>query len=263
MHNMDLPDEAVIAKIQTVIGEYDTSIEALKALKSAGISNEIITEMLKSQQKLASPAISEIPETQTDPNDPMAGYNPGVYIMGDDGKLAKLEPGKLTRKEKAPNLAVLALTPFSVGDGETCYFNNVKPPVVTSHRPSFTFYISQTRFASNIENEEFRQLADLPLQNLAVVKLEKENDRIIFKYKYREKLIKRLIRLKVEEVYKDVYKVTLESDLPDGNYALGSFDFDMASSSGIFVTSSKDVINTTFSLCLLPFTIQGGEITNK
>lgn len=270
MHNLGFADEVLVAKIRSVQGEYDTNLETLIALKREGVSNVIITEMLRTQQNPnAVTTLAPIvpPQAQSDPNDPMAQYEPGVYLASDDGKLIQLEPGKLTRKDKQMSSAAVLFNPFSpfmdTRGEETCYFNDKEFPITNSRRPEFTFYLAKKRsMGPYVGSGHMFQFSRLPVNYIVVAKLEREDNRPIFKYKPRDDMGKRLIRFKVEEVYKNVYKATPESDLLDGDYAIGIFDFDLASSSGF--RGEGTMAGPAFTQCLLPFTVresvQEGEV---
>jgi hypothetical protein len=263
MHNMGLPDDAIIAKIRVTGGnEFDTSLSALIALKTAGVSNQVTTEMLKSQGKQKpDDAAANVRETQqvpqpqqADPNNPMVQYEPGIYLTGDDGKLIKLEPGEPTRKRKTPGIMAYAFI-LPKGGEETCYFND-KPPVVSSHRPELTFYFVKGGITPYTPYW-LGEFAKRPTKNMVLIKLAKEGDRTIFKYKYNEKLEKRLLPLNVEATYKNIiYKAAPQVELTDGDYAIGSFDFDMASSSGATTGGNE---RFQFSQYLFLFTVKGGK----
>ena len=253
MHQLGLPDAVVVAKIKATNGKYDTSINGLKALKHAGISNDVITAILESQQKPTSSAVAVAPVVpkmfQDDPNDPMVRYEPGNYIKGDDGSLTKLETGKLTFK---PPSSRLLFVPFaSLGAKSKWYFNDVTPFVTKSHRPEFTFY-----FATKMEGRN--PLAPFPIENMVIVKLEREDGRLMLTERVFGDLSKSMFRLKLEKVYKNiVYKAVLESDLPDGDYALGNYDFDQAK--GGF--GSSQLTGSQFvGHGLFPFTVKGSEV---
>lgn len=253
MHQLGLPDAAVIAKIKSVNGKYDTSIKAMKALKAAGISGEIITAMLESQQKPTAPVaapMSGLPSRfQPDPNDPMAQYEPGNYIKSEDGSLLKMEAGKVTAQ--GPSGAAMFIPFAGLAAKTKWYFNDVSPVVTTSRRPEFTFY-----FATKVDGQNL--FAQLPLENMVIVKLERDDNRLMLTQRVFGKLSKGMIRLKLEKVYKTtIYKAVVDSDLPDGDYALGNYDFDAGKSGAM---GSGSIAGAQFVIHgLYPFTVKGGE----
>ncbi len=257
MHSMGLPDDTIIAKIKTTNGKYDTDMNSLRALKAAGISTSIIKEMFVSLQSISTSntltMAPVVPQAPVDPNNPMAQYEPGVYVADDNGKLVRLELGKMTNTEKRPNFLTYTVAPLS-GGSETFYFNNTNITPVSQRRPEFTIYISRRFGVPNDMASVLMKFSSLPINNIVIIKLEEENGRHVLKFRNKENLSKRFIRLKIEEVYKDVFKATPESDLPEGSYAIGIYDFDTAESGGLI--SQRPLANSFFAQELIPFIVK-------
>lgn len=247
LHQLGLPDATVIAKIKAVNGKYDTSISALKALKAAGISSEIITAMLETQQKPAAAPMPSFPGMEADPNDPMAQYEPGTYIKGTDGKLVRMLSGKVTAQGPSGSM----LNPFAGLTAKSKYFfSDVEPVITTSRTPEFTFY-----FADKLSGQNM--FSRLPLANMVIVKLEKEDGRLMFSHRLSGDISGILIRLKVEKVYKSIVcKAVPISELPDGDYAIGNYDFDAAGSKWGKITAASQLA----MMGLYPFTVKGGVV---
>lgn len=244
LHQLGLSDAAVIAKIKAMNGKYDTSIGALKALKVAHVSNEIITAMLETQQQ--KPAAPVTPNAAymrpSDPDDPMNQYTSGgVYIKGDGGKLTRLETAKGT--VKGPSNAMLFIPFAGLAAKVKYYFNDLEPMVLKSRRPDITFY-----FASKTGTPRF---SGQPVGNMVIVELEREDGRLMLTDR---RLTSKMTRIKLEKVYKDiVYRAVPPADLPDGDYAIGNYDFDNAH-------SVASLAKASFLTELYPFTIKGGEV---
>lgn len=217
LHKLGLPDAAVIAKIKSVTGKYDTSIEGLKALKAAGISGEIITAILEAQI-MPTRSTPNIPGMQADPNDPMGRYSAGIYLKGEGGKLIRLEGGKETT-QTGDNYKGIGW--FGSPTATTTYINDLEPPVVKPRRPEFVFYLAK--------KSGLNQFSFVPVANIALVPLAREGGRLIFVNRKRSDLTERMIHFKLEKIYNDTYKATPVSDLPDGDYAIMSYDSDLAS----------------------------------
>lgn len=89
---LGLSDDLIIEKIRQSERQFDTSIDGIKKLKGAGISDVVLKEMIS--PKVASPASIPPPTSslaQSNPNDPTALHEPGIYLQ-EEGKLLKLEP---------------------------------------------------------------------------------------------------------------------------------------------------------------------------
>ena len=91
-----LPEEVIIAKIQTSKTNFDVSTNGLVALNKAGVPASIIKAMM-------TPANNSISEKTTagDPNDPLVDHDAGIYIYyktsGGKRKLVELEPTVYTQ----------------------------------------------------------------------------------------------------------------------------------------------------------------------
>jgi hypothetical protein len=87
LHKLGLGDAVIVSKIQASTCNFDTSVDALKVLKDAGISDSVIQAML-----LTFPSTKAAPAPATtapagDPNDPKAAHASGIYLYQTiDGK---------------------------------------------------------------------------------------------------------------------------------------------------------------------------------
>src|SRR5271169_1564987 len=75
LHKLGLGDAVIVSKIQASTCNFDTSVDALKALKDAGISDSVIQAMLLAYPSTtkAAPAPA-IAAPAGDPNDPKASH---------------------------------------------------------------------------------------------------------------------------------------------------------------------------------------------
>ncbi len=95
MFALGLTDDVIIDKIHAAPAtDFDTSIEGLKALKEAKVSDSVIRAMINPHP--ASPAgASKESAAPADPNDPNSPHDPGIYMYskGKNGlQLTMLEP---------------------------------------------------------------------------------------------------------------------------------------------------------------------------
>ena len=102
LHKLGLGDSTIVAKIKASTCNFDTSIDALKALKDAGIADEIIQAMLFASTPPAPappmPAPLAPPMPPADPNDPKSPHASGIYFYEQvDGKpkLTQMTPSRV------------------------------------------------------------------------------------------------------------------------------------------------------------------------
>ena len=97
--NAKLPNDVIITKIQTSKTNFDLSTAALVDLNKNGVPSEVVKAMLqKNNAPAAAPAPA--PPASTDPNDPDAPHDPGIYIqanVGRERKMLMLEPTVYTQ----------------------------------------------------------------------------------------------------------------------------------------------------------------------
>jgi hypothetical protein len=89
LHGLGLSDAVIIDKIKTSKCSFDTSVDALKALKSAGISGDVMGAMIVASSPApaaaataATPApapAAAAPAPLGDPNDPNAMHEQGIW----------------------------------------------------------------------------------------------------------------------------------------------------------------------------------------
>jgi hypothetical protein len=88
-----LPADVIVTKIQTSKTNFDLSTDALVKLNQSSVPSDVIKAMMQKSSAPA-PAANAAPEP-TDPNDPNAWHDPGIYIYTSNGrerKLILLEP---------------------------------------------------------------------------------------------------------------------------------------------------------------------------
>src|ERR1035438_666154 len=78
LHKLGLGDSTIVAKIKASTCQFDTSVDALKTLKDAGLSDEIIQAMLLvSTSPAPAPVPAPVAAAPGDPNDPKAAHASG------------------------------------------------------------------------------------------------------------------------------------------------------------------------------------------
>lgn len=89
-----LPSDLIVTRIQTSPANFDLSTDALVKLSQSGVPSEVIKAMMQKSSAASAPQ-GAVPPAATDPNDPIAPHDPGIYILYSDGrerKMTMLEP---------------------------------------------------------------------------------------------------------------------------------------------------------------------------
>jgi hypothetical protein len=113
----------IIGKIRSSKSDFDTSTDALIALKKAGVSDDVVAAMIEA--KAGRPGIaSGAPSAAApagDPNDPMSKHNYGIYLFEEkDGtrKMTQLQPN-VSAQNRTGGGFTAAVTPFGLGKVKT------------------------------------------------------------------------------------------------------------------------------------------------
>lgn len=205
-----LSDELIIAKLRSTTGadsiDFDTSVEGMKALKSANVSDAVIKVMINPAPP--QPTVIAGSPVTIDPNLPP----PEVGVYWKDGHTFVLLQGK-------------TLTQAKVGGRAGSFFSNGmrsehwdatlegphSPNRVKDRRPSFYLYVPDGDTAADYY----------------LIKLEKKGDRREFQVGSfggvtgGKSGVKRdkVVAFHAEHVGIRIYKLTLDSDLRPGEYA--------------------------------------------
>ena len=102
LHKLNFGDSVIVQKIKASTCNFDTSVDALKTLKDAGISDEVLQAMLlvSGSVKAAPAPVVAAPAGAPagDPNDPKAAHASGIYLYEEvDGKpkMTLLSPSRV------------------------------------------------------------------------------------------------------------------------------------------------------------------------
>src|SRR5258706_10026442 len=74
LNKFGLGEAVIVEKIKTSTCNFDTSTDALKKLKEAGISDTVIAAMIGASA--SKPSV----ESAGDPNDPNSPHDPGIWL---------------------------------------------------------------------------------------------------------------------------------------------------------------------------------------
>jgi hypothetical protein len=92
MHKLGLGDSVVVEKIKASTCQFDTSLDALKSLKDAGLSDEVIQAMVAASTTVKSNV------TSGNSNDPKVPHTSGIWLYQEiDGKpkMTQLNPSRV------------------------------------------------------------------------------------------------------------------------------------------------------------------------
>jgi hypothetical protein len=210
MTALGLSDDVIIAKIRSASGsdaKFDTSVEGLKALKAAKVSDAVIKVMVNPAPPPA-PVVVAATAISNDPNLPP----PEVGVYWRDGQTFVLIQGMTLAQEKVGGKAGAF---FTNGMRSEHWDATVAGPTsknrVKDRRPVFYFYVPDGDTAADY----------------VLIKLEKKSDHREFQVgsfggvtggKSGVKKDKQ-VEFHAEHVGIRVYKITLDSELKAGEYA--------------------------------------------
>jgi hypothetical protein len=231
MVSSGLSDDVIIAKIRSVMEadglKFDTSVEGLKALKAANVSDAVIKVMINPAPPPA-PVIAASTAVSIDPNLPP----PEVGVYWKDGAHFILIQGQAISSAKAGGRAGSF---FSYGMRGQHWDATLSGPISNNHvkdrHAVFYFYVPDGSDASDY----------------VLIKLEKKGDRREFQIgsfggvsggKSGVKKDKE-VRFKSEHMGIRIYKITLGGDLKPGEYAFFMGTGTQANMSGGRISSSS------------------------
>jgi hypothetical protein len=211
MTALGLSDDVIIAKIRSVTGadatKFDTSVDGLKALKAANVSDAVIKVMLNPAPPPGPVVVAASPITQ-DPNLPP----PEVGVYWKDGPTFVFIQGLAISQAKVGGRAGSMFTYGIRSEHWDATLNGATSKnLVKDRRPVFYLYVPDGNTAADY----------------ALIKLEKKSDRREFQVgsfggitggKAGVKKDKE-VPCQADHVGIRIYKVTLESDLKPGEYA--------------------------------------------
>jgi hypothetical protein len=215
-----LSDDLVIAKIHAANAtNFDTSVDGLKSLKAASVSNAVIHLMI--DPSAVPPAPGGVAATG-DPDDPNSPHPLGIYIRakGPDGAvhLTRLE-GVTSKGMKTSGILAHEFS-YGIAKAHTqAVIDGSKAPVeVTDTNPVFYAYIP--------ENDSSFRGGTISVRDFLLVKLDvKGNTRVInttsigFASVSTGSDDKARQGFSSEPVKPGIYKLTLANPLPAGEYA--------------------------------------------
>lgn len=245
LQQLNLGDDVILEKIKTSQCDFDVSVDGLKQLKEANVSAVVIKAMIspKAAVPVAVPAAvpaavaasgpASQPEVAGDPNDPNAPHGPGVYLYEETGgqkKMTKIMP-------ESPSVSGGA-GPF--GGSERAVLTGLSAKLeLTTRKPVFYMFLGtsgDTQLAGGVTP------AQLPLAQFDLKDNKKVQERSVvigshaggpFSSRVTNGLEEKSKRpFDAQEIRPGVYKITLQNDLPDGEYGFVKMSGGFESASG-------------------------------
>ena len=145
MVSLGLSNDLIVDKIHAAdVTDFDTSVEGLKSLKAANVSDAVMRAMVNPHPVAAgnpgSAPGQENPEN-ADPNDPNSPHDSGIYIYAktkDGPKMTLLEP-TVYSEGKTSGVAVAGLT-FGIAKVKFLAVVQGRNAVITTGDPNLVFY---------------------------------------------------------------------------------------------------------------------------
>lgn len=210
---LGIGNDVIIDKIKTSTVNFDVSIEQLIKLKEIGVSDSIVSEMIKASGK----SKDSKPEI----------HQSGIfvsYLNGDSLKVEKQIVPNAISGQKSKNLLGAA---FSYGLSSVKTVAIIPNPMsaiqLSTSKPEFLFYFSKS--TSSLNNSGFSFESNSP-NEFVLIKLALDGEQRIFQtgkasiggYSFGVSE-KDMIAFEIEQVNSDTYRIKFNQDLASGEYA--------------------------------------------
>lgn len=218
LHRAGLGDDAIIAKVQSLPCNYDTSTDQLIALKQAGVGDEVIVAMVK--RCAGAPRAQGIAPSS---GDPMTAHPPGIYLDrpgGQGHELLMLRPAATPGTKYTGNGSVLF--PYQA----RIIIAQPSAQLVSGTRhPLFWFYFN----AADRKVDTFGTAATLAAQSpneFSLVRFRRDGGNRQFTVGRVKPFVqiagidpRNTIRFTATEVGDSIFRVEMAGDLEPGEYA--------------------------------------------
>ena len=220
-----LPPSIIVNKIRASKTAFNTSTEELIRLKQDKVPDEIINAMVdaSSGASTAKSATGAGDTSKTDPNDPLATHEAGIYLLEEkDGvrKMTQLEPSVSKQTKTGGFLASAVTYGIAKIKFKAALSGRNAPLQIASTKPIFYFYFEVKN--SGLSNSSYYATSpnEFVLVNLNV----KDNSRDVIvsqanAFGAQSGTMDKASRpFKIEKLSPGVYRVTPEQDLTEGEY---------------------------------------------
>jgi len=102
-----LSDDLIVTTVGASTGSYDISADGIIALKTAGVSDKVVSAIV-AKASAPAPVAGTVP-VAADPNDPASAHDPGIYLMLNDSD-GKPKMVRLVQTESNVDPPMMSLT---------------------------------------------------------------------------------------------------------------------------------------------------------
>lgn len=175
---LGLSDALVIEKIRQSEQNFDTSVEGLRQLKAARVSETVIREMMspRSSGAVAPPSTTSNANntSQQDESDPLASREPGIYVAN-KSRVVQIHPTSFSGTKS--NFLGAA---FSYGLAKSKMRATVRGAsanlTIAQLRPEFYFHFDEDLSASGLAMTSFANFSAASPAEFVLVKMERKNN---------------------------------------------------------------------------------------
>lgn len=222
-----LGQETIIAKIRNSDGNYDLSTDQIIALKNGGVSDAIIAAMLDASSKAKSQAAAAYQNESPDPKLPHAS---GVYVLNDwtnPAQMLRLDAATANQARTSGLFGAALTSGLASAKIKTAVPNPTSKVRVKSARPTFYFFMDQANANGGIGALYFSSLgasvsspSEFSIVRFAVKKGLREvtTGKTSLGGQKFGLVDKEKVLFTTSNVSLGVFKVTLDNDLPKGEY---------------------------------------------
>jgi hypothetical protein len=220
-----LPTSIIVNKIRASKTSFDTSTAELIRLKNARVPDDVINAIVEtsSQSSTVKSTLGAGDTTRTDPNDPLATHEAGIYLyeeIAGKKQMTQLEPS-VSKQMKTGGVFTSAMTAgLTKVKFKAALAGRSAPLQVVSLRPVFYFYfevknsgLSSNSYYATSPNEFVLVALDVKSSTREVT-VSQANA-----FGAQSGTMDKAARaFKIEKLGPGVYRVTPETDLEDGEY---------------------------------------------
>lgn len=223
-----LGPEAIIAKINSSAGSYDTSTASLIKLKQAGVPDVVIAAMLnRSRTPVLASGVAN-----NGSSDPLVPHSPGLYLLEQaaGGRMVRIDATVSNQMKTSGTLGFAFSYGLASMKMKTVIPNPYARVQTVEHRPTFYFYFDQAGPLASVSQfgGAFSPMATSP-NEFSLVRFDQKSD-------HREAAVgsyslsgmksgvsdKARVTFTYEDVAPGVFKVTPTADLLPGQYGFVS-----------------------------------------
>lgn len=219
----------IVSKIRASKTSFDTSTDELIRLKREKVADQVIDAMVQASSGAAAEAsrVGAGDVTKTDPNDPLAPHEAGIYLMQEAGgqrSMLQLEPSVYTQAKSGGMWKSAMTYGIAKVKSKAVLSNSDARLQVNTPQPVFYFYFEVKNSGLSNSGNTWTGASTSPNEFVLVQMEEKKNSRELTVGQFNAfgaqsgTLDKYARAFDYEKVAPGVYKVTPRLPLTDGEY---------------------------------------------